>query len=156
MTDVGGITGRLNLVVGDGEIDLGTVYLPLTLTRVSSEKPPYLGIGVDLEAVRDMVTELFRQAEAVDHDRIDHAAEALLPTDTYGPGRVIAAEFSRGRDTRTGNCANCTCECHDDDPLPPGVYITVKLDSNAGVYLGRRVMVTEVAAALGIEAVDHG
>lgn len=70
MADVGGITGRLNLVVGDGEIDLGTVYLPLTLTRVSPEKSPYmhLGIGVDLEAVRDMVTELFRQAEAVDHD----------------------------------------------------------------------------------------
>ena len=70
MTDLGGITGRLKLVVGDGEVDVGDVYLPLTLTRVSAEKSPYmhLGIGVDLEAVRVMVTELFRQAEAVDHE----------------------------------------------------------------------------------------
>ena len=70
MTDLGGITGRLKLVVGDGEIDLGAVYLPLALTRVSPEESPYmhLGIGVDLEAVRVMVTELFRAAEAVDHD----------------------------------------------------------------------------------------
>ena len=70
MTDLGGITGRLKLVVGDGEIDLGAVYLPLALTRVSPEKSPYmhLGIGVDLDAVRGMVTELFKQAEAVDHE----------------------------------------------------------------------------------------
>lgn len=70
MTDLGGITGRLKLVVGDGEVDVGDVYLPLTLTRVSPEKSPYmhLGIGVDLEDVRVMVTELFRQAEAVDHE----------------------------------------------------------------------------------------
>ena len=27
-----------------------------------------LGIGVDLDAVRGMVTELFKQAEAVDHE----------------------------------------------------------------------------------------
>lgn len=68
MTDIGGITGRLKLVVGDGEIDLGTVYLPLTLTRVSPEKSPYmhLGIGVDLEAVRDTVAELFKQARKED------------------------------------------------------------------------------------------
>lgn len=48
--DIGGITGRLKLVVGDGEIDLGSVYLPLTVTRVSPAKAPYmhLGIGVDL------------------------------------------------------------------------------------------------------------
>ena len=40
------------------------------IPSASPEKSPYmhLGIGVDLEAVRDMVTELFRQAEAVDHD----------------------------------------------------------------------------------------
>ena len=70
MTDIGGIKGRLKLVVGDGEIDLGAVYLPLALTRVSPEKSPYmhLGIGVDLDAVRDMVSELFKQAEAVDHE----------------------------------------------------------------------------------------
>lgn len=66
MTDIGGITGRLQLVVGDGEIDLGTVYLPLTLTRVSApKKSPYMhfGIGVDLEAVRDTVAQLFKRAE---------------------------------------------------------------------------------------------
>ena len=65
MTDIGGITGRLQLVVGDSGIDLGTVYLPLTLTRVSAKKSPYLhfGIGVDLEAVRDTVAQLFKQAE---------------------------------------------------------------------------------------------
>ncbi len=70
MTDLGGIKGRLKLVVGDAEVDLGSVFLPLTLTRVSQEKSPYmhLGLGVDLEEVRVMVTELFRQAEAVDHD----------------------------------------------------------------------------------------
>ncbi len=70
MTDLGGIKGRLKLVVGDAEVDLGSVFLPLTLTRASQEKSPYmhLGLGVDLEEVRVMVTELFRQAEAVDHD----------------------------------------------------------------------------------------
>ena len=70
MTDLGGITGRLKLVVGNGEIDLGSGYLPLTLTRVCPKESPYmhLGIGVDLEAVRDMVSELFKQAEAVDHE----------------------------------------------------------------------------------------
>ena len=70
MTDLGGIKGRLKLVVGDGEIDLGAVYLPLALIRVSPERSPYmhLGIGVNLEAVRDTVAQLFKQAEAVDHD----------------------------------------------------------------------------------------
>ena len=69
MPNLGGIIGRLNLVVGDGEIDLGTVYLPLTLTRVSPEKSPYihLGLGVDLEEVRVAVSELFKQSE-VDRD----------------------------------------------------------------------------------------
>ena len=33
--NIDGITGRLKLVVGDGEIDLGSIYLPLTVTRVS-------------------------------------------------------------------------------------------------------------------------
>ena len=68
MTDLGGIKGRLKLVVGDAEVDLGSVYLPLTLTRVSQEKSPYmhLGLGVDLEEVRDAVSELFKQSE-VDH-----------------------------------------------------------------------------------------
>ena len=63
--DIGGITGRLKLVVGDGEIDLGSIYLPLTVTRVSPEKVPYmhLGIGVDLEQVRTVIADLFALAE---------------------------------------------------------------------------------------------
>ena len=69
MPDLGGIKGRLKLVVGDAEVDLGSVFLPLTLTRVSQEKSPYmhLGLGVDLEEVRDAVSELFKQSE-VDRD----------------------------------------------------------------------------------------
>ena len=69
MPNLGGIKGRLKLVVGDAEVDLGSVYLPLTLTRVSQEKSPYmhLGLGVDLEEVRVAVSELFKQSE-VDRD----------------------------------------------------------------------------------------
>ncbi len=63
MANIGGVTGRLKLVIDDTEIDLGSVYLPLTVTRVSPEKAPYmhLGIGVDLDAVHDSVIEIFRQ-----------------------------------------------------------------------------------------------
>ena len=63
--NIDGITGRLKLVLGDGEIDLGSIYLPLTVTRVSPAKAPYmhLGIGVDLDQVRDQVSDIFARAE---------------------------------------------------------------------------------------------
>ena len=67
---VGRITGRLKLVIGDAELDLGGVALPLSVTRVSPDKSPYmhLGLGVDLEAVRDTVSEIFAQASGqADH-----------------------------------------------------------------------------------------
>ena len=68
--NIDGITGRLKLVLGDGEIDLGGVYLPLTVTRVSPAKAPYmhLGIGVDLEQVRTVIADLFALAETDDKE----------------------------------------------------------------------------------------
>ena len=68
--NVGHITGHLKLVVGDAEIDLGGVTLPLSVTRVSPYKSPYmhLGLGVDLEAVRDTVSEIFDQASRQEAD----------------------------------------------------------------------------------------
>ena len=60
-----GITGRLKLVLGDGEIDLGSIYLPLTVTRA-----PYmhLGISVDLDQVRTAIADLFALAETDDKE----------------------------------------------------------------------------------------
>lgn len=69
--------------------------------------------------------------------------ETPLPPAFYGPGRVVAAEFSDGTNDRTENCYDCCCECHDERPKPPGIYITVALDSRQGVYIARRVVVTE-------------
>ena len=68
--NIGGITGRLKLVLGDGEIDLGSIYLPLTVTRVSPAKAPYihLGIGVDLDQVRTAIADLFALAETDDKE----------------------------------------------------------------------------------------
>ena len=68
--DIGGISGRLKLVVGDGEVDLGSIYLPLTVTRVSPAKAPYmhLGIGVDLDQVRTAIADLFALAETDDKE----------------------------------------------------------------------------------------
>ena len=66
----GHITGHLKLVVGDAEIDLGGITLPLNVTRVSPRKSPYmhLGLGVDLEAVRDTVSEILSQASRQEAD----------------------------------------------------------------------------------------
>ena len=68
--NIDGITGRLKLVLGDGEIDLGSIYLPLTVTRVSPAKAPYmhLGIGVDLERVRTVIADLFALATTDDKE----------------------------------------------------------------------------------------
>lgn len=68
--NIGGVTGRLKLVVGDGEIDLGSIYLSLTVTRVSPAKAPYmhLGIGVDLDQVRTAIADLFALAETDDKE----------------------------------------------------------------------------------------
>ena len=58
------------LRLGDGEIDLGSIYLPLTVTRVSPAKAPYmhLGIGVDLEQVRTVIADLFALATTDDKE----------------------------------------------------------------------------------------
>ena len=69
-----------------------------------------------------------------------------LPPATYGPGRVVAAHASDGTNKRCVGCEECRCQCHDEDPYPPGVYITVALDSTRGVYICRRVVVTEEPA----------
>lgn len=68
--NIGGISGRLKLAVGDGEIDLGSIYLPLTVTRVSPAKAPYmhLEISVDLDQVRDAIADLFALAETDDKE----------------------------------------------------------------------------------------
>lgn len=63
---VGHITGTLVLQIADGApVDLGTIRLPLIVTRVSPEKASYMsfGIGVDLEGVRDVIGEIFGQHE---------------------------------------------------------------------------------------------
>ena len=62
--NIDGITGRLKLVLGDGEIDLGSIYLPLTVTA------PYmhLGISVDLDQVRTAIADLFALAETDDKE----------------------------------------------------------------------------------------
>ncbi|MDN6567042.1 MAG: hypothetical protein L0K65_08345, partial [Actinomyces sp.] len=66
MATAGHITARLKLVIEDAELDLGAIYLPLVVTRVSPEKAPYMhmGIGVDLENVRDTISEIFKQQES--------------------------------------------------------------------------------------------
>ncbi len=63
MSDVGNVTGDLVLVIGDAEIKIGTVAIPLEVTRVckTGETHLALGLGVNLEAVRDTVAEIFRQ-----------------------------------------------------------------------------------------------
>lgn len=61
----------------------------------------------------------------------------MRPMD-LGPGRIVTAHFSRGEDMRTDNCDGCYCECHEETPLPPGVYVTVRLDNpKASVGLAR-------------------
>ena len=68
--NIGGISGRLKLVVGDGEIDLGSSYLPLTVTLVSPAKAlcMHLGIGVDLGQVRTVIADLFALATTDDKE----------------------------------------------------------------------------------------
>lgn len=57
-------------------------------------------------------------------------------------GRIVTAELADGEEWRTENCDACSCECHDDPPKPPGVYITIKLDEYVPGGL-TRVTVTE-------------
>jgi hypothetical protein len=67
-----------------------------------------------------------------------------MSTRTYGPGEIVTARFSDGRDLRTADCSDCYCECHDDGPLPPGIYITVRLDDDeARVGMGRVRVLSE-------------
>lgn len=63
MSDVGNVTGDLILVIGDAEIKIGKVTIPLEVTRVCNpgDSRMTLGLGVNLESVRDTVTEIFRQ-----------------------------------------------------------------------------------------------
>jgi len=63
MSSVGSIAGKLILAVGDENIKIGTVTIPLEVTRVCKpgEARLALGLGVDLESVRDTVAEIFSQ-----------------------------------------------------------------------------------------------
>jgi len=63
MSDVGNVTGDLVLVIGDAEIKIGTVRIPLEVTRVCKPGETHiaLGLGVNLESVRDTVAEIFHQ-----------------------------------------------------------------------------------------------
>lgn len=63
MSDVGGVTGALVLVIGDAEIKIGTVTIPLEVTRVckTGEARLALGLGVNLESVCDTVAAIFCQ-----------------------------------------------------------------------------------------------
>lgn len=65
MRDIGRIKGSLRIVVGDADIDLGYVSLPLSLLKVKPDTTSYLhlGLGVDLEEVRDTIAEIFKQGE---------------------------------------------------------------------------------------------
>lgn len=63
MNNIGSITGKLILTVGDENIEIGTVAIPLEVTQVrktGSDRMAF-GLGVDLAAVRDTVVEIFRQ-----------------------------------------------------------------------------------------------
>lgn len=68
MSGVGSIRGKLVLVVGDAELQIGTVSLPLKVTRVCPEGKSRMafGLGVDLESVTETVQAIF--AEAVSGD----------------------------------------------------------------------------------------
>ena len=61
----GHITGTLSLAIdGAAPIDIGKIALPLVVTRVDDASGRLaLGLGVNLDAVRRDVAELFRQAE---------------------------------------------------------------------------------------------
>ena len=61
MSSVGSITGKLVLTIGDENIKIGSVQIPLEVTRVPGESGMALGLGVNLESVRNTVAEIFRQ-----------------------------------------------------------------------------------------------
>ena len=63
---VGSIRGKLLLVVGDAEIEIGEVSLPLEVTRIAPQMT--LGIGTDLEAVTETVRQIFRQHRTENDD----------------------------------------------------------------------------------------
>ena len=65
-TIAGHITGQLLLAIdGADPIELGGITLPLTVTRVVNQRTGHMAfsLGVNLDAVRRDVAELFRQAE---------------------------------------------------------------------------------------------
>ena len=65
-TTAGHITGTLSLTIdGADPIDIGKIALPLIVTRLDDQRTGRMafGLGVDLDAVRRDVAELFRQAE---------------------------------------------------------------------------------------------
>lgn len=62
-SELGGISGQLVLQVGDEQIGLGSVYLPLKLAKVKHVDQLHLGIGVDLEGVRRDIAAIFSSHE---------------------------------------------------------------------------------------------
>lgn len=62
-TTAGFISGQLRLVIGDDEIDLGGVDLPLTIRRVETSTGGLsFGLGVDLDDVRNTIRAIFGTA----------------------------------------------------------------------------------------------
>jgi len=60
------VSGVLTLTISGGDpIELGTVRLPLVITRIAPHRSSYMsfGIGVDLDAVRDTIKTIFGQHE---------------------------------------------------------------------------------------------
>ena len=62
--NIDGITGRLKLVLGDGEIDLGSIYLPLTVTAPVHAPRDQRRPG----PVRTAIADLFALAETDDKE----------------------------------------------------------------------------------------
>ena len=57
-------------------------------------------------------------------------------------GRIVGGEFSRGDDGRTGDCAACSCDCHDY-PRPAGTYLTIRLDDDTASVRPAHVTIQE-------------
>ena len=58
-------------------------------------------------------------------------------------GWVVGGEFARGDDGRTGDCANCSCDCHDY-PRAAGTYVTIRLDDDAAGLRRAHVTIQEM------------
>lgn len=64
---LGHVLGHLKLLIGEEEIDLGLIYLPLKSGKFTPDSPrssaPTFGVGVDLDSVRLTIEQIFEQTE---------------------------------------------------------------------------------------------